>query len=110
MAHTHSTVSVRVLDKEYRIACPPGSENDLMHAAAILDKQMRKMRANNHVMGIERMAVMSAINATYKLSKKPNSTQLSDHAQSRLDAVNERIADVLADDNLAWCMREENEL
>lgn len=61
--------SVRILDKEYHIACPPEAENDLQLSAHYLDKQMKSIRRTGKVVGLERIAVMAGLNTSYELLK-----------------------------------------
>ncbi|MDX1732907.1 MAG: cell division protein ZapA [Halioglobus sp.] len=62
-----NTVSVKILEKEYQVACPEGQEEDLTTSAKYLDKQMRKIRDTGKVIGVERIAVMAALNISYEL-------------------------------------------
>ncbi|MDD2893110.1 MAG: cell division protein ZapA [Halothiobacillaceae bacterium] len=60
-------VSVTVLDKEFRIACPPQERDALIRAARHLDGKMREIRHTGKVIGNDRVAVMAAINLTHEL-------------------------------------------
>jgi len=60
-------VSVTVLDKEFRIACPPQERDSLIRAARHLDGKMREIRHTGKVIGNDRVAVMAAINLTHEL-------------------------------------------
>lgn len=61
------TVSVSILDKEYQVACPPEQEAELIVSASYLDKQMRSIRQSGKVIGLERIAVMAALNISHEL-------------------------------------------
>jgi len=41
-----NTVTVKILDKEYKVACPEEQEAELVVSAKYLDKQMRSIREN----------------------------------------------------------------
>lgn len=62
-----STFSVTILDKEYQVACPPEQQADLLLSARHLDEQMRMIRATGKVIGLERIAVMAALNISHEL-------------------------------------------
>ena len=62
-----NTVTVTILDKEYQVACPEEQEADLIASAKYLDKQMRSIRETGKVIGLERIAVMAALNISYEL-------------------------------------------
>ncbi len=64
---TATPVSVSVLDKEFRIACPPQERDSLIRAARHLDGKMREIRHSGKVIGNDRVAVMAAINLTHEL-------------------------------------------
>jgi cell division protein ZapA len=63
------TVSVNILDKEYQVACPAEQEAELIVSASYLDKQMRSIRESGKVIGLERIAVMAALNISHELLK-----------------------------------------
>lgn len=82
------TVNIRILDKEYQVSCPPDERNALLDAAKTLDEQMRTIRNSGSVIGLERIAVMAALNLTYELSKLENQTAdqgVSNELTARLD-------------------------
>jgi cell division protein ZapA len=62
-----NTVTVNILDKEYQVACPEEQEAALIISAKYLDKQMRGIRQSGKVIGLERIAVMAALNISYEL-------------------------------------------
>lgn len=61
-----SSVLVHLLDKEYRVACAPEERDHLIRAARFLDDRMREVREAN-VIGLERIAVMTALNLAHEL-------------------------------------------
>ncbi|HEY7775209.1 MAG TPA: cell division protein ZapA [Kineobactrum sp.] len=64
---TTNTFSVHILDKEYQIACPEEQQAELITSARYLDKQMRSIRNSGKVIGLERIAVMAALNISHEL-------------------------------------------
>ena len=57
-----SRVSVRLLDREYQVACPSEERADLLDSAEYLDAKMREVRDTGKVVGLDRIAVISALN------------------------------------------------
>lgn len=70
------TVTVNILDKEYQVSCPEEQEAELIVSASYLDKQMRSIRESGKVIGLERIAVMAALNISHEL------LQASDESES----------------------------
>ena len=66
MSEVH-TVTVNILDKEYQVSCPPEQEAELIVSASYLDKQMHSIRETGKVIGVERFAVMAALNISHEL-------------------------------------------
>lgn len=91
------TVTVKILDKEYQVACPEDQEEDLSTSAKYLDKQMRKIRDTGKVIGVERIAVMAALNIGYELVE---ASQGGGAGKPRSDAVqrlNKKLDEALYD-------------
>jgi cell division protein ZapA len=55
-------LDVSIMGRAYRIACPPNQEPALREAVAYLDRKMREIRDQGKVIGLERIAVMAALN------------------------------------------------
>ncbi len=62
MPRPPTTVSVRILEKEYQVNCPEEEVDELNASARYLDAQMRGIRDSGKVLGLDRMAVMAALN------------------------------------------------
>ncbi len=85
---SQQTVNIRILDKEYQVSCPVDERDALLQSARALDERMRAIRNSGSVIGLERIAVMAALNLTYDLTKlesKATGQSLSDDAFQRLD-------------------------
>lgn len=60
-------VSVRILEKEYFVACPYEERSALLDAAEFLNGRMREIRDSGKVVGLDRIAVMVALNLANEL-------------------------------------------
>jgi len=90
-------VTVRILDKEYRVACQPHEQEGLIESARMLDQRMRETRQTGRVIGIDRIAVMAALNISHELLELKQQRQgLEAETGQRLHALQDRIADALA--------------
>ncbi|MGB2064249.1 Cell division protein ZapA [Marinomonas gallaica] len=61
------TVAVDILGKPFNINCPKGHEAELKEAAEYLNTQMRELRASGKAVGLEKIAIITALNITYDL-------------------------------------------
>lgn len=93
-------VSVTILDKEYRIACKPGEEDDVVTSARHLDERMREIRKGGKVLGTERIAVMAALNLAYELISQSSTLQeASDATGQRLRTLTHKVENALQEAN-----------
>jgi cell division protein ZapA len=60
-------VLIRIMDKEYRIACPDNEREALVESAEYVNRRMRELRDSGKVIGADRIAVMTALNIAHEL-------------------------------------------
>ena len=85
-------VSIRILDKEYLIACPPEERADLQRAATLLNTRLRETRENGKAIGTERLLMMAALNMANELAKlQAREERTSADFGSRVKAMRERV-------------------
>ena len=60
-------VIIHILDKEYRIGCKEGEQEELIASAQYVDRRMREIRRAGRVIGSDRVAVMTALNIAHEL-------------------------------------------
>ena len=65
-----SRVSVRILDKDYFVACPKEERNDLIDSATFLNTRMKEIRDTGKVVGADRIAVMAALNIANEMLRQ----------------------------------------
>jgi len=76
-------VSVRILDREYLVACEPHERDGLIRAAALLDGQMRELRSNAKTATLDRIAVLAALNLAHELTQIRSQKEDHQHDLSR---------------------------
>lgn len=88
MTEQMKRVYVRILDKEFQVACKTEEKDALLAAADELDERMRKVRNSGSIIGIDRIAVMVALNLCHELqqcrSQQPSSSAPSSETLTRL--------------------------
>lgn len=60
-------LTIRLLDKEFVIACPEEDRKTLAETVRFLDQRMREVRDGGRVIGMERIAVITALNLAHDL-------------------------------------------
>jgi cell division protein ZapA len=89
-------VTVTIMGKEYKIACDPAEQDDLIHSAQQLDAQMRKLRDSGKIVGPDRIAVMTALNLAHELQMVKNQNAiLSQNLSECLIKMSQKIENVL---------------
>jgi cell division protein ZapA len=93
-------LAIKILDKEYRIACEYHEQDDLRVSARLLDSRMREIRQTGRVIGTDRIAVMAALNIAHDLVQLQRSRSGSGgDPETRLRQLQERVNMALAGDN-----------
>jgi len=89
-------VTVRILDKEFRVACPENEQNSLMASADLLNTRMREVRDSGKVFGADRVAIMAALNLTHELLlQRHDVTDTDDTFTQRVEGMQNSIEDAL---------------
>ncbi len=98
MNETNAQVSVRILDKEYQVACPASERTDLLDSAEVLNTKMREIRDSGRIVGLDRIAVMAALNmANDLLHAQERDKSLEGDISIRLKLISDRVESVLGD-------------
>ena len=96
MTDMYAHVSVRILEKEYQVSCPANERTDLLDSAEMLNAKMREIRDSGKVVGLDRIAVMAALNMANELLRtKARDEALETSLGPRLRVLNERVESVL---------------
>ena len=60
-------LQINVMGREFRVACPEEEQKGLLEAVDYLNKKMNEIRDNGKVIGLERIAIMAALNIAHEL-------------------------------------------
>lgn len=96
MNEMYAHISVRILEKEYQVSCPANERTDLLDSAEILNAKMREIRDTGKVVGLDRIAVMAALNmANELLHCQAKDKQIEDTVGNRLKMISDRVESAL---------------
>ena len=101
MSEMYAHVTVRILEKEYQVSCPASERTDLLDSAELLNQQMREIRDSGKVVGLDRIAVMAALNMANELLKVRNHGEYVESTVGpRIKSLASRIDDAIGADQL----------
>lgn len=96
MSDMFAHVTVRILEKEYHVACPANEKTALLASADLLNQKMREIRDAGKVVGLDRVAVMAALNlANELLEMRGQGAELKDIVGLRIKAMRARLDEAL---------------
>jgi len=88
-------VTIRILDKEFRIACPESEHASLIASAHYLNTRMKEVR-DKGVVGQDRIAMMAALNMAHDLlNQKGQSENYVKSMSSRIQSLQAKIETAL---------------
>jgi|SRR5690606_12425548 cell division protein ZapA len=94
---SNETVFVKILDKEYQVACPREERQALIESAQLLDDRMKAIKNSGAVIGLERIAVMAALNLSHELLQARSTTSKGSQGNpAELQRLSDKIERVLA--------------
>ena len=92
-----NTVIVNILDKDYQVGCPPEQQAELAQSAQHLDSQMRKIREAGKVIGLDRIAVMAALNIAHELMQEKTRGGSDADTEDKLKRIDSKLDNALQD-------------
>ena len=67
MSADPKALQINVMGREFRIACPESEQKELLEAVDYLNRKMDEIREHGTVIGVERIAIMAALNIAHEL-------------------------------------------
>ncbi len=85
------SLSIIILDKEYRVACPPGEQESLLASAAELNRRLSEIKHKGAVIGTERIAIMAALNICHEMLTGRAVQAEHSELNERIDTLSDKI-------------------
>ena len=96
MTEMYAHVSVKILEKEYQISCPADERKALVDSAELLNAKMREIRDSGKVVGLDRIAVMAALNMANELiAARGKGEAIEGTARGKIIEMRERVESAL---------------
>ena len=92
-------IDVSIMGREFRVSCTDDEYEALMTAVSYLDRKMRDIRDSGKVIGVERIAIMAALNLSHELLTARTGGFDIGEFKRRIISMQEQIDEVIADQN-----------
>lgn len=90
------SVDVTILGRSFTVSCTDEERQGLMDAVNYLDKKMHDIRDTGKVVGIDRIAIMAALNMSHELlHTKTGDIDIGDYKR-RISAMQNQIDEAMA--------------
>jgi len=92
------SLDVKIMGRDFRVACEDGEEKELLAAVDYLDRRMSEIRDSGKVIGAERIAIMAALNITHEFltTKVPGGFDVAEFKR-RMAGIETTLDQALAD-------------
>lgn len=89
-------LSVHILEKEYFVACGPEERTELLDSAELLNGRMKEIRDSGKIVGMDRIAVMAALNLAHEVLRlRARGNGSEQEVGQRLRTLRERVESAL---------------
>jgi cell division protein ZapA len=89
-------LTIKILDKEFRVACRPEEQELLQQSARFLNDRMREVRDTGKVIGLDRISVMAGLNLAHELiQQKALASHFDDATTPRLLSLQRKVERIL---------------
>ena len=92
-----TSLKIHICDKEYQVNCKPEEREALEYSATLLNEKMEEIRQGSHIIGLERIAVMAALNLAHDLIRSQDSAKQDNNAADILQSMDVKLDSVLSD-------------
>ncbi len=91
------SLDIRIMDKDYSVACPLEHQPLLKESAAFLNDRLNEIKRKGSIIGAERIAVMAALNLAHELLDSQKNTNSYADMDKRMLNLQDRIDTTLSD-------------
>ncbi len=95
MSKVDKGLTVRILEKEYKIACTEQERDDLIKASRYLEGKLKEIADKGKIIGSERAAIMAALNISYEMVLSNNTLSQQSGHEKRLEKLQQEVRGVV---------------
>ena len=90
------SVVIKLLGRDFQVACPEDKKDDLFKASEYLNEQMENIDNKNKIIGLEKIAIMAALNISNELMQlKADQFMTQEELSSKLINLQSKLSDAL---------------
>lgn len=86
-------LTIKIMDKEYRVACPEEEKQNLLASADLLNEKLNEIKQQGSVIGTERIAIMAALNMSHEILHGQSLASEHDEINQRIEALSDQISE-----------------
>jgi len=94
-------LDIKIMDKDYRIACPQDQQASLKDSASFLNDRLNEIKRKGSIIGTERIAIMVALNLAHELLGSQDSVGDFEDVDNRMLNLQKKIDIALRDIEVA---------
>jgi len=94
-------LNIRIMDKDYRVACPADQQATLRDSADFLNDRLNDIKNKGSIIGTERIAIMAALNLAHELLGSKDSIDTLGDVDNRMLNLQKKIDIALRDIEVA---------
>ncbi len=94
-------LDIRIMDKDYRVACPHDQQASLKDSATFLNDRLNEIKRKGSIIGTERIAIMVALNLAHELLGSQESAGDFEDIDDRMLNLQKKIDIALRDIEVA---------
>lgn len=84
-------LNIKIMDKDYRVSCPPDQQASLKQSAEFLNGRLNTIKQKGSIIGTERIAIMAALNLAHELLGSYESIDEYDNISARMQNIQKKI-------------------
>ncbi len=92
-----SSLNIKIMDKDYRVACPQDKQASLQESAEFLNDRLNDIKTKGSIIGTERIAIMAALNLAHELLDSRDTAATLSDTDMRVENLNKKIDIMLRD-------------
>ena len=89
------SLKIQILDKEYQVNCAPEEKEVLLESATLVNNKMEEIRKSSSIIGLERIAVMTALNLAHDVIDGKNSNTENSSASKVFKNLDIKLSEAL---------------